>query len=99
MQGHPLSWVSRRVRRLQCQDKAGELASRWLFGAKTSSIRSVTAKEGATGSLCFVTVHHLTTVHGKVCIDEEQDIVYRDDPDALVRSPKPAPGSADSATP
>lgn len=81
--------------------------SRIRFGAplpvgavatKTSTIRSVTAKEGATGSLCFVTVHHLTTVDGTVCIDEEQDIVYRDDPDpdAPVRSPKPAPSTADT---
>lgn len=66
---------------------------------KTSRIENVALKEGSTGTLCFVTVRHVTAVDGVVCIDEEQDIVYRDDPDpnAPVRAPRPAPVGADAS--
>jgi len=80
--------------------------SRITFGApipagadatKHSTIDNVVLKEGSSGSLCFVTVHHVTSVDGQVCIDEEQDIVYRDDPDPDTppREVKPAPTDAD----
>jgi 3-methylfumaryl-CoA hydratase len=54
-------------------------------------------KTGSTGSLCFVTVRHDLSVDGQVCVSEEQDLVYRDDPDpdAPVRAPKPAPTTSD----
>ena len=82
--------------------------SRITFGAplrvgatatKRSTIENVALKEGSTGTLCFVTVRHVTTIDGAVCIDEEQDIVYREDPDpdAPVRHPEPAPTDADAS--
>ena len=82
--------------------------SRITFGApipagadatKVSTIENVALKEGSSGSLCFVTVRHVTSVDGEVCIDEEQDIVYRDDPDpdAPARQLKPAPTDAHSS--
>jgi len=45
---------------------------------KTSEILSVKNKQGKSGALCFVTVKHTISCDGKVCIEEEQDIVYRD---------------------
>ncbi|MET0981965.1 MAG: MaoC family dehydratase N-terminal domain-containing protein [Telluria sp.] len=53
--------------------------------ARTSTIASVSSKEGSTGRLVFVTVRHDITRDGELAITEEHDIVYRD---------LPAPGSA-----
>ena len=66
---------------------------------KVSRIEKVALKDGSSGPLCFVTVRHVTSVDGELCIDEEQDIVYRDDPDpdAPAREPKPAPTDADNS--
>ncbi len=64
---------------------------------KTSTIDDVVIKEGKSGTLCFVTVSHRTTVDGTLCISEQQDLVYRDDPDpdAPAPTPKPAPTDAE----
>ncbi len=64
---------------------------------RSSTILNVAMKTGSTGSLCFVTVRHDLSVDGQVCVSEEQDLVYRDDPDpdAPVRAPKPAPTTSD----
>ena len=43
-----------------------------------SVIRDVSTKEGRTGRLAFVTVSHTIRQDGAVCIEEEQDIVYRE---------------------
>lgn len=48
------------------------------FATRRSLIRKVEQKVGKRGSLWFVTVEHTTSCHGKVCIIEEQDIVYRE---------------------
>ncbi len=63
---------------------------------KTSTVDDIVIKEGRSGTLCFVTVHHELTVDGEVKIFEEQDLVYRDDPapDAPKPQPKPAPDNA-----
>ncbi len=47
---------------------------------KASIIKSVEAKKGRSGELCFVTVEHTISQQGHTCIVEEHDIVYRDDP-------------------
>ena len=44
---------------------------------RTSTIASVAAKQGRSGSLVFVTVHHAMSSGGAVCVEEERDIVYR----------------------
>ncbi|MEM9468341.1 MAG: MaoC family dehydratase N-terminal domain-containing protein [Actinomycetota bacterium] len=59
---------------------------------KTSTVDDVVIKEGTSGTLCFVTVSHRTEVDGVRCLDEQQDLVYRDDPDA--DAPKPSPKRA-----
>lgn len=63
---------------------------------KTSTIDKIAMKNGRTGSLCFVTVKHELVAGGDVCVTEEQDLVYREDPapDALKPEPMPAPSGA-----
>ncbi len=55
--------------------KAGRPASR------TSTIESVTAKEGRVGPMVFVTVVHAVESDGDLAMREEQDLVYMDIPD------------------
>jgi 3-methylfumaryl-CoA hydratase len=63
---------------------------------RRSTIASVSAKDGRTGPLVFVTVKHEVTVAQGVAIIEEQDIVYRaamnragKTPEALPATPVP----------
>lgn len=67
--------------------RPGEVASR------TSTIKGIEHKSGRSGSLVFITVQHEISVNGTVRISEEQDIVYRDAPQAgaLAASPTRAP--------
>ena len=60
---------------------------------RTSTIDSVSVKEGASGRLVFVTVRHEITQGGLPAITEEHDIVYRDlpAPGAPAAAPKSAP--------
>jgi 3-methylfumaryl-CoA hydratase len=55
---------------------------------RRSVIRAVSEKEGRTGSLMFVTVAHAISQDGATCIEEEQDIVYRE-AGAPVEAPVP----------
>jgi 3-methylfumaryl-CoA hydratase len=52
-----------------------------------SVIRDVSTKEGRSGRLAFVTVGHEIRQDEKVCVEEEQDIVYRE-PGAPVAAPR-----------
>ena len=56
---------------------------------RQSVIRDVSEKEGRAGKLAFVTVAHRIRQDGEVCIEEEQDIVYRE-PGRLSAPPSPA---------
>jgi 3-methylfumaryl-CoA hydratase len=47
---------------------------------RTSTIEKVHEKAGRTGRLVFVTVAHRVAQAGRVAIEEEHDIVYRDPP-------------------
>jgi 3-methylfumaryl-CoA hydratase len=72
----------------------GKLAQR------QSMIRAVSEKEGRTGRLVFVTVAYAIRQEGANCIEEEQDIVYRE-AGAPVVAPVPcelAPAPAGSWT-
>lgn len=76
-----------------------EIAKPLLLGEtakRTSTIRSVTRKEGRSGKLSFVTVDHDFTVDGVHRLRETQDIVYRDPPAPSGTPPpgQPAPGGA-----
>lgn len=52
-------------------------------------IRDVVLKAGRSGALAFVTVGYRFYQRGELCIDEEQDIVYRE-PGPPVPTPEPA---------
>ncbi|MEM7177262.1 MAG: MaoC family dehydratase N-terminal domain-containing protein [Pseudomonadota bacterium] len=72
----------------------------WMHGAlpigqpatKTSTIANVTEKTGRAGPMTFVTVRHEIAGAAGLAITEEQDIVYREDPDP--NAPRRAPGQA-----
>ncbi|MES3032440.1 MAG: acyl-CoA dehydrogenase [Gemmatimonadota bacterium] len=53
---------------------------------REGEIRNVVLKSGRSGSLAFVTVGYRFVQDGVTCIDEEQDIVYRE-PGAPVSAP------------
>ena len=63
---------------------------------KDSTIASITTKEGRQGLMVFVTVRALISGPRGLAITEEQDIVYRGDPDPRMppAPPQPAPGNA-----
>lgn len=54
---------------------------------RDSTIREVTEKEGRSGKLAFVMVSHTILQGGEICVEEEQDIVYREQ-GAPVGAPK-----------
>ncbi|WP_339947312.1 acyl-CoA dehydrogenase [uncultured Albimonas sp.] len=58
---------------------------------RESEILDVSEKSGRSGRLCFVTVRHRYSAGGTLCIEEEQDIVYRAPPEPGAPAPKPAP--------
>jgi 3-methylfumaryl-CoA hydratase len=67
---------------------------------RQSVIRAVSEKEGRTGRLVFVTAAHAIHQDGETCVEEEQDIVYRDI-GAPIEAPLPgelAPAPAGSWT-
>jgi len=63
---------------------------------RTSRILDVSAKQGRSGTLAFVTVRHEIGHGDAVAITEEHDIVYRElpQPGAMAPAPKPAPAEA-----
>ncbi|CDZ61720.1 hypothetical protein [Neorhizobium galegae] len=65
---------------------------------KISEILSVTPKSGKAGRLVFVTVRHRIVCDGAVCIEEAQDIVYREPPQAVAAPPASAPAAPEGAT-
>lgn len=65
--------------------RAGQAISR------SSRIADVRHKEGRTGPLVFVNVHHDIRAEGQLAIREEHDIVYRDMPQPSEPAPAGAP--------
>ena len=63
---------------------------------RRSTIADITLKEGRSGPLAFVTVHHRLSDGDGLCVEEEQDLVYRSaqKPGATSAQPKPAPADA-----
>ncbi|MDM0109467.1 MaoC family dehydratase N-terminal domain-containing protein [Variovorax sp. J22R24] len=80
-------WAASRIRYLTAIAIGSE-------AIRTSRILRITPKEGRSGSMCFVTVAHTTTVDDQVCVVEEQDIVYREA--AAAPAPRPAEAPADA---
>ncbi|CAK0749079.1 Mesaconyl-C(4)-CoA hydratase [uncultured Gammaproteobacteria bacterium] len=46
--------------------------------SRTGIVRSITEKRGSGGKLVFVTVGYRIEQDGRLCVEEEQDIVYRE---------------------
>ena len=63
---------------------------------KDATIKEVTIKQGRTGQMVFVTVKTDILSPRGLAIEEEMDVVYRDEPDpnAPPAAPQPAPGKA-----
>ena len=54
-----------------------------MIGAEVtrhSTITDIEVKSGRSGMLCFVTVMHEYSSEGQLCVQERQDVVYRDPP-------------------
>jgi 3-methylfumaryl-CoA hydratase len=64
---------------------------------RTSRILDVSAKNGATGQLAFVTVRHEIAQDGRIAVTEEHDIVYRGLPQPGTAAPAGKPAPAESA--
>ena len=79
-------WAGSRLRFLEPIVIGAEITRR-------SEIGSVAEKTGRSGRLAFVTVKHRLECEGRLCIEEEHDIVYRapDTGDGPGRPPEPAP--------
>lgn len=63
------------------------------FGAeirRRSTIASVAAKRGGSGQMVFVTVAHAWEAEGTLCLEEEQDIIFREAADPNAPPPAPA---------
>jgi 3-methylfumaryl-CoA hydratase len=56
---------------------------------RQGEVRAIAEKEGKSGKLAFVTAHYRFYQDGQLCIEEEQDIVYRE-PGERVAAPTPA---------
>ncbi|OLF10849.1 FAS1-like dehydratase domain-containing protein [Actinophytocola xanthii] len=83
--GRRRMWAGGRVRTLGPL-RCGEPATR------RSTVRSVRDTEGRSGPLTFLVVGHQLEQSGRVVVDEEQDIVYRD-------AASPAPVAPDGGEP
>jgi 3-methylfumaryl-CoA hydratase len=80
--GRRRMWAGGRVRTgapLRC----GELA------AKRSRVLSVSEKHGRSGPLTFVVVEHQVLQRGRIVVDEQQDIVYREAAAPTAQAPPP----------
>ena len=64
---------------------------------KRSTITKVENKTGRSGALCFVTVQHEIFQGDTLCLREEHDIVYREDP--APGAPQPVPKQAPDPLP
>lgn len=80
--GRRRMWAGGRVRQLGTLI-VGEEATRHSY------VRRSVEKQGSTGPLTFLTVAHEISQHGRVVIDEEQDLVYREATAAGPAAPEP----------
>jgi 3-methylfumaryl-CoA hydratase len=63
---------------------------------RRSEITDIQLKQGRSGPLAFVTIRHQVAASDEVCIEEEQDLVFRaaPEPGEAPRPGAPAPGEA-----
>lgn len=63
-----------------------------IMAERHTSVARVDRKDGRSGPLGFVTLVHLVWQDGALCLTEEQDLVYREDPNP--DAPRPVPPMA-----
>lgn len=56
---------------------------------REGTVLNVTEKQGKSGHLVFITVRYRISQQHRLCVEEQQDIVYRE-PGAAVAAPRPA---------
>ncbi|QDU54469.1 FAS1-like dehydratase domain-containing protein [Aeoliella mucimassa] len=56
---------------------------------RETTISNITNKSGSSGQLAFITLDHRLTQAGELCLEEQQDIVYREQ-GAPISLPEPA---------
>ena len=62
------------------------------YAEQSSTVTEVSEKQGRSGRLVFVTVHHRVSDDEGICIEEEQDLVFRRPPGpGAVSTAEPAP--------
>jgi 3-methylfumaryl-CoA hydratase len=61
---------------------------------RASTIADIEDKTGRSGRLVFVTVRHCYEADGALCIEEEQNLVYRDAPQPGAPAPRPVAAPA-----
>lgn len=83
-------WAGSRIRYLAALPVGAE-------AIRLSRIQKVENKVGKRGSLWFVTVAHTISCNGTPCIEEEQDIVYREATPPGVQAPAAAETYAEEA--
>lgn len=81
--GRRRMWAGGRVR-TSGQLRCGEPAT------KRSRVLSIQEKQGRSGPLTFITVEHQILQHGRVLIDEQHDIVYREAAPPAGQAPAPS---------
>ena len=64
---------------------------------QVSTLRDITAKQGRSGDLVFVLVHHAISGESGLAVEEEHDIVYREAAKPGATPPPPKPGPTDAA--
>ncbi|GAA3238056.1 MaoC family dehydratase N-terminal domain-containing protein [Pseudonocardia petroleophila] len=75
---------------------SGEIPHGSVLHAR-SSVTAVTTKTGRSGEMAFVTVRHELSADGAPVAVEEQDVVYRSEPDGAPRRTTPRPESGGPA--
>ena len=96
--GHPLREDDGLPRRMWAGSRVRFFAPIMLGSevARETSAIAVNDKQGRSGRMRFVTLRHLLKVDGHVCVEEEQDIVYRE---AGRNGAPPAPEAPTSVPP
>lgn len=65
---------------------------------KRSTIENIKHRDGSSGKLCIVTIGHQLVQAGKLCVDEKQSLVFREDPAEGAPVPPPIEPPKDAKT-
>lgn len=66
-----------------------------VHAERISTVTEIDRKEGRTGPLALVTVTHELWQNDTLCLQERQDLIYREDPDPAAPQPTPKQAPTD----